>query len=127
MPTPSDRSAFTLLEILGIVVLLGIVIAVAAPMWVRAREVARGWTCQENLVRIDEAKETWALTADAASGRMVEWDRLVGPDGPLLEQPICPAGGTYTLNPIGIPAQCDYGIPDWLEPRYRHLHPAEGE
>ncbi len=126
MPSASTRSAFTLLEILIIVVILGAVIVVAAPMWMRAREISHSWTCQEHLVRIDEAKEQWALTSRMDESRDIRWEHLLSPDGPLGEKPVCPAGGTYTLHPIGEPCQCDYIIPDWLEPQYRHMPPALG-
>jgi DNA repair exonuclease SbcCD ATPase subunit len=62
-------------------------------------------TCINNLRQIDAAKNQWALennkTADAIP---VAQDVL-----PYLKDnvfPVCPSGGTYTINAIGVPPAC---------------------
>ena len=68
------------------------------------------YTCQKNLGIIDGAKEQWALEHNQKDGAIVTWDDLVKPGktGYLQEKPVCPKGGTYTLNPIGQNPTCSY-------------------
>lgn len=51
---------FTLVEIMIVVAIIGIIIAIAVPAFLRARENSRGRACQENLSKIDGAKEQYA-------------------------------------------------------------------
>ena len=52
---------FTLVEIMIVVAIIGIIIAIAVPAFLRARENARGRACQENLMKLDGSTEQWAL------------------------------------------------------------------
>jgi outer membrane murein-binding lipoprotein Lpp len=59
--------------------------------------------CINTLRQLDGAKQQWALehskTADAVPGLQEIAPYLPGP-------PVCPAGGTYTLNAVGQPVTC---------------------
>ncbi len=71
-------------------------------------------TCRENLLKIDAVKEQWALEHNIPDGTSLPDDFLdrpevIGPDGYLKTKPVCPAGGTYTLNPIGTLPECSIG------------------
>ena len=55
------RHAFTLVEIMIVVLIIGILLAIAVPNFVRARESSRAKSCQANLKQIAGAKEQWAL------------------------------------------------------------------
>ncbi len=89
----------------------GIVVAIAVPAFLRARENSRGQACQENLSKLDGAKEQYALEYRVPNGGKVEMSDLVKADGSgyLRSVPVCPAGGTYTLNPIGENPECSIG------------------
>jgi len=53
--------AFTLVEIMIVVLIIGILMAIAVPNFVKARESSRKQTCISNLKQIDQAKEQWAM------------------------------------------------------------------
>jgi hypothetical protein len=91
----------------------GVATAIAVPAFQRARENSRGQACQENLSKIDGAKEQYALEFRLTNGTKVTMDDLVAKngDGPgyLRETPRCPAGGTYSINAIGELPTCSIG------------------
>ncbi len=64
---------FTLVEIMIVVAIIGIIIAIAVPAFLRARENSRATACQENLTKIDGAKEQYALEFKYAN------DTVIGP------------------------------------------------
>jgi hypothetical protein len=61
--------------------------------------------CINNLRQIDGAKEQWALEQRKAAGTLVATTDIA----PYLRGnaiPVCPAGGVYTLNPVGTAPLC---------------------
>jgi len=98
---------FTLVEIMIVVAIIGILIAVAVPGFVRAREASRQTTCQNNLAKIDQAMQQYVIEEreDGDLEFPLDLEDLVGEDQYIRNTPICPAGGTYTL-----------GIPNSSEP-----------
>jgi prepilin-type N-terminal cleavage/methylation domain-containing protein len=90
------RSAgFTLLEILIVVGILGLLLAIALPNWIRTRETAQRDICIENLQQIETAKQLWAIETNAAKDQAPDEVDLVGPDLYLKSMPLCPGGGQY--------------------------------
>ena len=67
---------FTLVEIMIVVAIIGILIAIAVPGFVRARSQSRMRACQENLTKIDGAKEQYALEQNKGPGDAVSEDDL---------------------------------------------------
>ena len=98
--------AFTLVEIMIVVLIIGILMAIAVPNFVRARNSSRMNTCIANLKQIDSAKEQWAMDNKADTGASVGFTDLVGSTAYMKAQPSCPSGGTYTVNPIGTSPAC---------------------
>ena len=71
-------------------------------------------TCINNLRLIDGAKQQWALEHQKPAGSLLTAADLA----PYLKSnplPACPAGGVYTLNPVGIAPICN--IPGHALPR----------
>jgi prepilin-type N-terminal cleavage/methylation domain-containing protein len=103
---------FTLVEIMIVVAIIGIVIAIAVPAFLRAREQSRATACQENLSKIDGAKEQWSLEQKKGQGDPCAIGDLIGAvagEGYLKVEPVCPANNiAYTVNPIGTDPACDY-------------------
>lgn len=99
---------FTLIEVMIVVAILGIILAIAATTWVKQRELSRARVCQENLTKIDGAKEQWALEYNKGAEASPVWGDLFSEDGSgyLKRQPFCPVGGNYTIGTLAEPAQC---------------------
>jgi prepilin-type N-terminal cleavage/methylation domain-containing protein len=122
------KKGFTLVEIMIVVAIIGILIAIAVPGFLRARENSRGQACQENLTKIDGAKEMWVLEVKFSNGSDPPADFLTnekyfGPNGYVKKKPVCPSGGTYTVNKIGIEdPTCSIGSSN--APFIAHIMPA---
>jgi prepilin-type N-terminal cleavage/methylation domain-containing protein len=90
----SERSerGFTLIELMVVILILGILVAIAVPVYLASQDNAREMTCRSNLRTIDGAIRTFAARYGADPATL---DELV-PDF-LKELPEEPAGGTYNL------------------------------
>lgn len=96
--------AFTLVEIMIVVLIIGILLAIAVPNFIKARESSRTKTCIANLKQIDSAKEQWAMENKKTTGDACAFADLV-PDY-MKAQPSCPSGGTYTVGAVGTAPAC---------------------
>ena len=105
-----SQKGFTLVEIMIVVAIIGILIAIAVPGFVKARTQSRLKSCQENLTKIDGAKEQYALENNKTTGAAVVWADIWAADGTLYlksqSQPACPTGVAYTINVIGTAPSC---------------------
>jgi prepilin-type N-terminal cleavage/methylation domain-containing protein len=100
------RLAFTLIEILIVVAIIGIILGVALPAFMKSRTQARRQVCIENISQIESAKQQWGLENNKKDGDAVADDNLFGSDSYIKIKPLCPGGGTYDLKFIGTPATC---------------------
>ena len=103
--------AFTLIEIMIVVLIIGILLAIAVPNFVRAREASRAKACVANLKQIDSAKEQWAMdnrVSAGATGPDLTILTAAGDAGYIKSEPVCPSVGTgsYTVNAIGTAPIC---------------------
>ncbi len=101
----------TALELMIVVLIIGVLAAIAVPNFLQARENSRRKTCIANLRGMDQGKEQWAMENKAAEGAAVTITQLV--NGKFLRGPLtgpqCPAGGTYALMPVGKSPTCTVG------------------
>ena len=104
----SNKSGFTLVEIMIVVAIIGLLAAIAIPNFVKARTTSQQNACINNLRQIDGAIQQWALEfkKDPAAA-VVETD--VTPY--LKNSVICPSGGTtfadsYTLVDVATRPVC---------------------
>lgn len=81
--------AFTLVEIMIVVLIIGILLAIAVPNFVKARQSSRVQTVVANLKKIEAAKEQWAMEMRASSTATPTQAQLVPnflkkwPEGPV--------------------------------------------
>ena len=104
--SPGGRSAFTLIEILIVVAIIGMVTAIAIPNFIKTRKVASTQVCLENLAQIESAKQIWGVENGKPPTAAVTAADIVGPTLYIKRAPLCPAGGTYDYRTISISATC---------------------
>ena len=109
LPNAGQR-AFTLVEIMIVIAIIGLLAAIAIPNFLKHRAYTQMQACIANLSKLDATKELWGLEHGKATGSIATVDDLVGPDLYLKTMPTCPAKGNYLLMPIGTRPTCD--IPD---------------
>lgn len=119
-PTTAAR-AFTLIEIMIVVAIIGILLAVALPGFIKARERTRQSACQENLSKLDQAIQQYVLEErvlgeddlNAAWGG--DWAAyLCGEKSYIRFVPECPSGGEYKVSYADDyePVWCSFGTRD---------------
>ena|SRR5947207_593703 len=93
-----SKAAFTLVEIMIVVAILGVLVAVAIPNFVRARSTSQQNACINNLRQIDGAAQTWALEnrkgpTDPYTLDVIKPYVRLDSSGNI---PACPGGGSYS-------------------------------
>lgn len=90
-----------------VVLLIGVLSAVAVPNYVRARSDAQVKACISNLKQINAAKVTWSLEQRKSETAVptaanIQSTFLSG------RMPECPAGGTYRIRRVSRNALCSH-------------------
>ena len=86
----SLKGAFTLVEIMIVVAIIGLLAAIAIPNFVKARTTAQKNACINNLRQIDGAVQQWALETKQAATANVG---LADVTPYLKNSVVCPAAG----------------------------------
>lgn len=111
LKTKKATNAFTLIEIMIVVLIIGILLAIAVPNFVRARETSRAKACVANLKTIDGAVQQFAMTHNVQNGSGIGALGLQGlmDEGFLKTLPACPSSGTYAFTTINSSPTCSVG------------------
>ncbi|MFH0763548.1 MAG: prepilin-type N-terminal cleavage/methylation domain-containing protein [Candidatus Omnitrophota bacterium] len=105
--------AFTLVEILIVVGVIGIVSAITVPNYVRARTAANKNACISNLNHIRDAVDMWALDTNAAVGAQPPHSDLV--PSYIRTWPKC-LNAAYDIPAVGDDPACPNEIADHVLP-----------
>ena len=104
MKTDCSTSGFTLVEVLLLLAIVGLLLGVALPNSLKAREDADAHHCRANLEDIQYAIQSWVSTES------------IGPEGKVTIEIIqeylderevsCPSGGKYILSAVREKPSC---------------------
>jgi prepilin-type N-terminal cleavage/methylation domain-containing protein len=104
--------AFTLVEIMIVVAILGLVISIAVPYYVRQRADAQANICINGLLKLDDAACEFALERGKKTGDTINFPADLTPYLKLnsnTQIPGCPAGGIYSVAIVGVKPSCSIG------------------
>jgi competence protein ComGC len=82
------------------VFVIAMMAAIAIPNFVKAKQQSEYKACRSNLQSIQAAKEVWALENKKANDTVPNDADLFGPGKLVNDTPMCPAGGSYSLNSV---------------------------
>lgn len=114
-----NKKAFTLVEIMIVVAIIGVLAMIAIPAYLRARENSRRSACINNLRLIEDAKEQYAMEYGRRNGDPVNstdpsdeaaFAVLVGAvTGYIKDFPLCPTGDPSRTRKA-LHSSDDYGV-----------------
>lgn len=112
--TDRKKSGFTLVEIMIVVLIIGILLNIAAPSLITARNSSRAKACIGNLKQIDSAKQQYIMDQKQGTSFAfgTNWSYLTPTY--IRKQPACPSGGTYTINAGDVNPSCSFASSDPL-------------
>ena len=105
----SAKKAFTLVEIMIVVLIIGILLAIAVPNFVRARASSRQKACVATLRQIESSKEQWGMdNRKGPTAVPVLATDLVGADKYIKGTvPVCPTtGAAYVPGSLNTDPVC---------------------
>ncbi|MFN8138527.1 MAG: type II secretion system protein [Fimbriimonadales bacterium] len=97
------KRAFTLVELMITILIIGVLLSIAIPQMISARANASLKACQKSMRDFDTAKAQCAIDNNLPDTHVT----VIGDVAPYLKQiPECPMNGTYDLKTIGEPTVC---------------------
>ena len=94
----NKKYGFTLVEIMIVVLIIGLLAAIAVPNFVKARKSAQRNACIDNLRQIEGAVEQAKMDGKTAPGAT----DIYGPQAFIKSKPVCPSTkADYSLTDCG--------------------------
>lgn len=107
----SRRAGFTLVEIMIVVLILGVLLNMALPGIVSARDRGQGRACVKNLNNLNMAKEQYSIDArlSATDVNPIAW-ASISPYMKTTNVPVCPTNNVaYAIGAPSVLPSCSYG------------------
>jgi prepilin-type N-terminal cleavage/methylation domain-containing protein len=105
------KAGFTLVEIMIVIMIIGLLLNIATPAFINARDVGQARACVSTLHNIVLAKEQYAIENNAPGTITPIWSNLT----PYMKSnatPVCPTNGSvYSINDLNTYPTCSYGGP----------------
>lgn len=99
------KQGFTLVEIMIVVLIIGLLAAIAIPNFIKARKTTQMNACIDNLRSIEGAMEQAQMAGTPAAS--IDADVIYGPDAYIKTKPVCPATkAEYTIPTDGSRPVC---------------------
>lgn len=92
-----------------VIMISAMLLAIALPNFIQARETSRSKACQRTLWEIQSAKERWAMDNRRGATDTPLMVDLVVPGVYLRSMPVCPSLGTYTIGRLDETPTCSIG------------------
>jgi type IV pilus assembly protein PilA len=91
---------FTLVELMVVVLIIGILVAIAVPIFNAAKASAQQKTCFANMRTADGAYQSWVAAQTGAVTEPANWAAFMAALVPsyIKAAPVCPAGGVYSVS-----------------------------
>jgi prepilin-type N-terminal cleavage/methylation domain-containing protein len=115
------NKGFTLVEIMIVVAIIGLLAAIAIPNFVKARATSQANACINNLRKIEDAANIFALEKGKKTGDPITYPSDLTPYIKLNSTgsiPGCPTGGTYSINVIGAKPQAVCSLSSTVTPNH---------
>ena len=105
----NHKTAFTLVEIMIVVAIIGLLAAIAIPNFVKARNTAQTNACINNLRQIESATQQWAIENKKTGTDLVTQADIQPYIGRTAtgDWPKCPAGGVYNVSTVDSRPTCN--------------------